>query len=42
MKIRPQGDELFHADGQMHSRTDGQTGNHNEVEGRFLQCCERA
>ena len=35
-KIRPEGVQLFHGDGQRDSRTDG----HNEANSRFLQFSE--
>ena len=37
MKIRPEGAELFHAEGRTYSWTDGQTDRHNEVNSRFSQ-----
>jgi len=42
MKIRPVGAELFYADGQTGGREDGRTDRHDEVNSRFLQCCEGA
>jgi hypothetical protein len=42
VKIRPEGAELYHADGRTDGRTDRQKDRHQEVNSRFSQFCERA